>query len=96
MGNLVLGRREGQSIVIKHPLRETIYIGIVRVTGGDCTLEIVQGEACKIIKLPLLWNHDLSEEVRVCIAELAKGRVKLSFNAPLAWNIVRTEVLDRD
>lgn len=85
MSNLVLSRRAGDAILVGDK-----HLEVLQVDRAKAQLRIV-GRDPKFIQLGGLLN--IVEGVTVQVAGISRGSVRLSFEAPPAVKIIRTELL---
>lgn len=87
MSNLVLSRKGGQGVEF-HDTATGFKSGltVLRVTGGDVRMHFDGGQYAPMVGMDL----------EVSVIGLAKGQVKLGFNAPQTVKIMRTEIVNRE
>lgn len=95
MSNLVLSRKGGQGVEFFDTLSgDASGLTVLRVTGGDVKLHFDGGQPFTLHigqYAPLAgWPLEVS------VIGLAKGQVKLGFNAPQTVKIIRTEILNKE
>lgn len=90
MPNLVLTRKEGQSVRLLIAGKYE-YVDVLEVTGGNCVLQIYS--TLKEEKVRFRDTMQIAEGVTVTVIDLAKGHAKLMFTAPREVAILRTELI---
>lgn len=93
MSNLVLTRKAGQSVRLMIDGRP-VFLGVLEVTGGNCTLGIMGSFQVECVRFR--GEMQIVEGVTVTVLDLAKGHAKLSFTAPRDVHILRTELIKED
>lgn len=93
MPNLVLSRKAGQSVRLAIGEALFVYVDVLQVTGGYCSLRLVCGGLDRAEKVRFKGTLQVVEGIAITVLDLSKSYAKLGFEAPASVKILRTELI---